>query len=91
LAALCVRACVRGHVKERIPPRSSAKCAQRPKTHSKFEHTALIQQNNPALCEVRAEAKEAVEPRGYEIAQADGSTSMDDSNNWFARGIGDDR
>ena len=86
-----MRACVRGYVKERIPPWSSVKCAQRPKTHFKFEHTALIEQNNPALCEVRAEAKEAVEPRGYEIAQADGSTSMDDSNNWFARGIGDDR
>lgn len=66
-------------------------CALRPKTHFEFEHAAIIQQNNPALCEVQAEAKETVEPRGYEIAQADGSMSMDDSNNWFARGIGDDR
>jgi len=66
-------------------------CEVRSKTHFKFEHTALIQQNNPALCEVRAEAKEAVEPRGYEIAQADGSMSMDDSNSWFALGIGDNR
>jgi len=78
---MCVCACVRGYVKEKIPPWSSVKCAQRPKTHFKFEHTALIQHNNPALWEVRAEAKEVFQPRGYEIAQADGSTSRDDSNN----------
>jgi len=82
---------VRAYVKERIPPSSSVKCAQRPKIHFKFEHATQIQQNNPALCEVRAEVKEAVEPRGYEIAQADGTTSTDDPNSWFARGIGDDR
>lgn len=76
MAGLCARA----YVKERIPPWSSVKCAQRPKTHFKFDHATLIQHNNPALCEVRAEAKEAVEPRRYEIAQADDSTSMDESN-----------
>lgn len=87
MAGLCVRA----YVKDGIPPWSSVKCAQRPETHFKFEHVTLIKQNNPALCEMRAEAKEAVEPRGYEIAQADGSTSTDDSNSWFVRGTGDDR
>jgi hypothetical protein len=64
-------------------------CEVRDETEETFQIRAYSP--NTALCEARAEAKEAVEPRGYEIAQADGSMSMDDSNSWFARGIGDDR